>query len=282
MSVSGKERLRNWRKKQVNIGKKQVAVNLSGESYHKLNRYKEDTGHSFSTIIDTIISSNEIYSGGAKLNDVPKKTSKAQVNTKKRKSGLKRMDQVMDVSLAIFAEKGFHATSVEDIIKEVGIARRTFYLHFRSKYDLVSQIIDNYLHVFTDIAVRFLDSAENVSSREDIIQMAEELASMVSARDEYRLFGKLVLGEIIGLRKPFGDKIEIFYNFIIDKAIDTIDSLKERGVASLDSDSLTISLCLGGGIKEILFQVLVREKKMDLKQGIDSFVNYHAAAFLVK
>ena len=90
------------------------------------------------------------------------------------------------------------------------------------------------------------------------------------------------MGEIIGLREPFGDKIETFSNMIIEKAIDTIDNLKERGVASLDSDSLTISLCLGGSIKEILFQVLVREKKMDLKQGINSFVNYHASAFLVK
>ena len=111
MSISGKERLRNWRKKQANIGKKQVAVNLSVESYLKLNRYKEDTGHSFSTIVDTIVSSNEMYSGDAKSNDIPRNNSMGQINTKKRKSGLKRMDQVMDVSLAIFAEKGFHAIS---------------------------------------------------------------------------------------------------------------------------------------------------------------------------
>ena len=282
MSISGKERLRNWRKKQANIGKKQVAVNLSVESYLKLNRYKEDTGHSFSTIVDTIVSSNEMYSGDAKSNDIPRNNSMGQINTKKRKSGLKRMDQVMDVSLAIFAEKGFHATSVEDIIKEVGIARRTFYLHFRSKYDLVSQIIDKYLDILADIALHFLNTAENVSSMGDITRMAEDLSNQVSAVDEYRFFGKLILGEIIGLREPFVDKIENFSNLIIDRATDTIDRLKQRGIASLNADSVIISLCLAGSIKEILFQVLVREKKMNLKQGVDSLVNYHAAAFLVK
>ena len=281
MSKSGKERLRNWRKRQASIGKKQVAVNLSGETYLKLNRYKEDTGHSFSTIIDTIVTSNKTYPGGRLSIDVSKKNPMDQVNIKKRSSGLKRMDQVMNVSLAIFAEKGFHATSVEDIIREVGIARRTFYLHFRSKYDLVSRIIDNYLGIFKDLAVNFLNSAENVSSRDDAIQMAEDISNQVIIVDEYRFFGKLILGEIIGLHGPFGDKIEEFSNMIIDKASSTFDKLKERGVASHDVDSVVISLCLAGSIKEILFQVLVREKKMDLKQGIDSIINYHAAAIFV-
>ena len=112
--------------------------------------------------------------------------------------------------------------------------------------------------------------------------MAEDLSNQVSAVDEYRFFGKLILGEIIGLREPFVDKIENFSNLIIDRATDTIDRLKQRGIASLNADSVIISLCLAGSIKEILFQVLVREKKMNLKQGVDSLVNYHAAAFLVK
>lgn len=278
MSVSGKERLRNWRKKQINIGNKQIAVNLSSESYLKLNRYKEETGHSFSTIVDTIVSSNETYSGDMESNDTSKKISMGQLVTKKRRSGLKRMDQLMDVSLAIFAEKGFHATSVEDIIKEAGIARRTFYLHFGSKYDLVSQIIDKYLNILTDIAMLFLDTAENVGSKEDIRQMAENLSNQVSVVDEYRFFGKLILGEIIGLRGPLGEKIDNFSNMIIDRAVCTFDKLKEKGVASQHTESTAISMFLAGSIKEILFQVLVREKKMDLKQGIDSIVNYHAAA----
>ncbi|WP_085906359.1 TetR/AcrR family transcriptional regulator [Kiloniella majae] len=49
----------------------------------------------------------------------------------------KKRDHLVDVALGLFYAQGFHATGVEQIISEAGVARMTLYKHFPSKDDLI-------------------------------------------------------------------------------------------------------------------------------------------------
>jgi AcrR family transcriptional regulator len=42
----------------------------------------------------------------------------------------KRKQQILEASARVFAQKGYFAASVSDIIEEAGVARGTFYLYF--------------------------------------------------------------------------------------------------------------------------------------------------------
>ncbi|MBS1890520.1 MAG: mycofactocin system transcriptional regulator [Actinobacteria bacterium] len=46
-------------------------------------------------------------------------------------------DEIEAVALALFAERGFEATTVEDVASAVGIGRRTLFRYFASKNDIV-------------------------------------------------------------------------------------------------------------------------------------------------
>jgi AcrR family transcriptional regulator len=48
-----------------------------------------------------------------------------------------RMDEILDVAYALFLEHGYANTPVQKIIDRVGIAKGTFYHHYRSKSDLL-------------------------------------------------------------------------------------------------------------------------------------------------
>lgn len=47
-----------------------------------------------------------------------------------------RRDQILDVAMRHFAEHGYRATRVEDVAREVGVAKGTVFLHFGSKEGL--------------------------------------------------------------------------------------------------------------------------------------------------
>jgi len=53
-----------------------------------------------------------------------------------------RKDQILDVALRVFAERGFHETSMNDVAEAAGITKPVVYQHFASKSALFLAIID--------------------------------------------------------------------------------------------------------------------------------------------
>jgi AcrR family transcriptional regulator len=50
----------------------------------------------------------------------------------------------MDAAERVLADKGFLATTIEDIASAAGTSRATFYLHFKSKSELVQALFDKH------------------------------------------------------------------------------------------------------------------------------------------
>ncbi len=53
-----------------------------------------------------------------------------------------RKAEIMDVALEFFNVKGYEQTSVNEIIEKVGIAKGTFYYYFKSKNELLDEVIE--------------------------------------------------------------------------------------------------------------------------------------------
>ena len=48
-----------------------------------------------------------------------------------------RRDHLVDTALQLFSRHGFHATGIDRILSESGVAKMTLYKHFKSKDDLI-------------------------------------------------------------------------------------------------------------------------------------------------
>jgi AcrR family transcriptional regulator len=53
-----------------------------------------------------------------------------------RARGRRTMQRLLDAGAAVFAEKGYHAARVDDVVKKAKTSHGTFYLYFASKEDL--------------------------------------------------------------------------------------------------------------------------------------------------
>ena len=56
-----------------------------------------------------------------------------------------REREILECAKQVFAERGFHKASINDIIQRANIARGTFYLYFRGKQEVFDSILDEAL-----------------------------------------------------------------------------------------------------------------------------------------
>lgn len=53
----------------------------------------------------------------------------------------KRREELIDAAKRLFITKGYARTAVNDIVKEVNVAQGTFYYHFKSKTEILEEVV---------------------------------------------------------------------------------------------------------------------------------------------
>src|SRR4051794_25035940 len=65
-------------------------------------------------------------------------------------TGKERREQLLDVGRALFAEKGFEATSIEEIASRARVSKPVVYEHFGGKEGLYAVVVDREMRTLLD------------------------------------------------------------------------------------------------------------------------------------
>lgn len=68
--------------------------------------------------------------------------------------------KIIDAAIELFVRKGYHGTSINDVMHKVGLTKGAFYAHFTSKGDLLLRIIDEFKVRFIDEMIRTVTESE--------------------------------------------------------------------------------------------------------------------------
>lgn len=68
-----------------------------------------------------------------------------------------RREELMDAAQALFLEKGFAATSVDEIVKRADVAKGTFYLQFKTKEDVLVALRERFVATFCERLTKAMD-----------------------------------------------------------------------------------------------------------------------------
>ncbi|WP_073488501.1 TetR/AcrR family transcriptional regulator [Streptoalloteichus hindustanus] len=71
-------------------------------------------------------------------------------------TGKERREQLLDIGRALFAEKGFEATSIEEIAHRAGVSKPVVYEHFGGKEGLYAVVVDREMRNLLDRIVSAL------------------------------------------------------------------------------------------------------------------------------
>jgi len=85
---------------------------------------------------------------------------------RKRLTGEERRAAILEAALAVFAERGYHASSIDDIAREGGISKALIYEHFVSKQDLYAELLEQHAGVlFSVLAEPISEAGRSASAR---------------------------------------------------------------------------------------------------------------------
>nr|WP_239000966.1 TetR/AcrR family transcriptional regulator [Jiangella asiatica] len=76
-----------------------------------------------------------------------------------RMTGKQRREQLLDVGRALFAERGFDGTSIEEISARAGVSKPVVYEHFGGKEGLYAVVVDREMEGLLDRITTALGSA---------------------------------------------------------------------------------------------------------------------------
>ena len=72
-----------------------------------------------------------------------------------------KRDSLLESAFSLFIDHGFNKTSISDIVNQAGVAKGTFYLYFKDKYDIRNHLIGHKAHqVFLTAYHELLDHGE--------------------------------------------------------------------------------------------------------------------------
>lgn len=129
-----------------------------------------------------------------------------------RTSTLSTRESILDAGLRLLARLGYRKSSMDDLAREAGLARRTIYLHFASKEAVflasIDRVVEELLAKLTAITAEEKDPVERVRR----MLVTRVLHRVDSVRDYYQS-----LDEMFGvLRKTYLERRERYFAAELD------------------------------------------------------------------
>ncbi|WP_102401216.1 TetR/AcrR family transcriptional regulator [Haloimpatiens massiliensis] len=176
-------------------------------------------------------------------------------NKRKENKTIKR-NSLYDAAYELFITKGINNTAIDDIVKKAGVAKGTFYLYFKDKYDIFDKIILKKSSVVIKEAM-----SETEKNKEKFDDFIEAIIFFINYLIEYFKNNKMLL-KLIHKNLSWGIYRKAVYDIdtnedmkrLVDIFMKNINSgeydIEDSGKTLFIILELTSSICYSGIILE--------------------------------
>jgi AcrR family transcriptional regulator len=187
-----------------------------------------------------------------------------------------KMENLLNTSFELFTSKGINKTSISDIVEKAGVAKGTFYLYFKDKYDIRNRLI---AHKSSQLFMQAADAMEKagIEDFEDkIIFIMDYVLDALAANKGLLAFIYKDLSWAVfkrALTTPMTDS-DIDFGEVYNKMIEDADyKLKEPEVMLF----LIIELIGSTGYSSIMYDdpVSLHDLKPHLEQTVRMIIRQY-------
>jgi AcrR family transcriptional regulator len=149
-------------------------------------------------------------------------------------------EQIIDAAMTLFAERGYHATTIADIAEAADVAPRTFFSYFPSKEAVVFPNVDRDLD---SLAIALRDRLPGETAFDALRRWIDAMFDQWIAEQDVALVRKRLCHEDEGLANFQGGMMARIHELLLEAIADDLDepqdTLRPRLVAAAAVAALT-------------------------------------------
>lgn len=188
-------------------------------------------------------------------------------------SKAERRSHILAAARDVFAKRGYHQATIDDIVAETGVARGTFYLYFEDKRAVFSDLMDRFFTALT-MAINRIDVAPSAAPVAE--QARANIRAIIGMCLSDRAMTKILLSDAQGVDPAFDRKLATFYDAVVQLLTDSLRDGQKLGIVA-DGEPRVMAYLTIGALKELLYQAvtlgLAEESAEVLTSQIFDFVS---------
>jgi len=188
-----------------------------------------------------------------------------------------RRQQILACARDAFAEKGYQAVTVDDVVARAEIARGTFYLYFDDKRAVLDALVDDFLQRIASCIIGIDIAHGQDSPREQLRQNVERITRMALSDPA---MVKVVLRDASGLDPAFDAKIRSFYATLRTLLDESLQEGQQNGIVRTGDRAVMASIGLGG-LRELVLDAVTGELPRTPEQLVDELMRFLDHGLLV-
>src|SRR5215470_2030257 len=198
-------------------------------------------------------------------------------SVKQRRAPTERPGEILDAALALFVEKGFAATRLDDVAERAGLSKAAIYLYFEDKTALIQGVVRQVVAVNLGTVEVMLKG-----HRGSIAALLPRILEFMAGRIEdtpIPAVAKLVISE----SRAFPEIGRFYLKEVIGRGIPLFEGLIRRGIAQGEfrvvDPAMTVRSLVGPMLLAILWKTVfepIGAEKLDVK----ALAHHHADLML--
>jgi len=145
-------------------------------------------------------------------------------------------ERILNVSIKLFLAHGFAGTSVKKLTDAAGVAKGTLYWYFKSKNQILEEILDKYSHELYEGAINKLSNF-NGNFKSKFKLYYKFVTELAREKRELLLVSNTLLGELMGSGAEAEKKIKDIHIKLHNFTKAILDEGKKEGTIGKDIDT---------------------------------------------
>ncbi len=163
--------------------------------------------------------------------------------------------KIFETSLKLFSEKGYDATSIEEITATVGVAKGTLYYHFNSKEEIFNFLIEEGMKLLKNSIEIKISKCDNVLDKIKAVSLIQ-----LKAVKKYENLLTIVMSQTWG-----NETRNVFCKEKVIEYIDVIKNIVQEGVDNGDIVKCDAEI-LASEIFSLTCSTLIYKRKVGMQE----------------